>query len=400
MSRYWFICAAALLPACGSDTAMDSDGMAGHVTEEQVVEGYAELVLVSTSDALAKAEHLQEAVAIFVAAPSPSTHERAKRAWLDARFAYGQTEAFRFYGGPIDDDDGPEARLNAWPLDEAYIDYVEGAPAVGLVNDETVEISKANLAGLNEGAMGDVTGIGAAFEEDKAISTGYHAIEFLLWGQDLSEDGPGSRPFTDYLVGAEATAPSGDRRGQYLQTITELLVEDLGGVVAQWQPGGSYRQSFLAQPADEALARMLSGAGILSKGELASERMDVALQTRDQEDEHSCFSDNTHNDFLANALGIQNVWVGGYEWYDGVGIDQLVRQADPALAARVDAALLASLEAIVAIPVPFDNAIDAGGAAGQQTVEAAVNALYDQADLLVEAGLAIGLENVSVDLPE
>ena len=50
----------------------------------------------------------------------------------------------------------------------------------------------------------------AANEEggETNISTGWHAIEFLLWGQDLSATGPGARPATDYT-----TAPNAERRG-------------------------------------------------------------------------------------------------------------------------------------------------------------------------------------------
>ena len=48
---------------------------------------------------------------------------------------YSPTEVFRFYGGPIDDDNGPEGLLNAWPLDEVFIDYVLGNPDAGIIND-------------------------------------------------------------------------------------------------------------------------------------------------------------------------------------------------------------------------------------------------------------------------
>jgi putative iron-regulated protein len=44
--------------------------------------------------------------------------DAAKEAWLTARQSYGPTEAYRPYGAPIDDDNGPEGQLNACPLDE------------------------------------------------------------------------------------------------------------------------------------------------------------------------------------------------------------------------------------------------------------------------------------------
>ncbi len=400
MTRYTcaFLCISVLGAAACGDSGDDPEVPA--VSKQDVVDNYGELVFRSYADALEKAVALKRSVDAFVAAPTPASHEAAKRAWLEARYAYGQTEAYRFYGGPIDDEDGPEGQINAWPMDEVYVDYVEGAPDAGIVNDTSIEITKANLSALNEGGMGDVTGIGGTFDEEKAISTGYHAIEFLLWGQDLSVEGPGQRPHTDYLVGEEATAPNGDRRGLYLQVATELLVDDLQSLVDEWALDGAFRTAFVAQDPNVALTKMLTGAGVLSKGELAAERMDVALETLAQEDEHSCFSDNTHIDFLTNALGIQNVWLGRYAWHNGPGVRDLVLAADPELAARVDAAMVDTMDAINAIPAPFDQAIQSQGSPGWNQTNTAVNALFDQADLLVEAGLAIGLDNVSVDLPE
>jgi putative iron-regulated protein len=378
------------LGACDSDDI--SDGGGDGVSRADVIEAYV--------DARDKALTLQAKIDAFVSAPSAGAFEAAKRAWLEARVPYGQSEAFRFAGGPIDDADGPEGQLNAWPMDEAYVDYVDGGADAGIVNDPTIDIDVGSLIGLNEGAMGDVTGIGGTFDEEKAISTGYHAIEFLLWGQDLDATGPGERPFTDYLTNGDATAPNGDRRGLYMQVVAQLIVSDLESLIAEWEPGGPYRAAFLALDEATSLTQILTGAGVLSKGELAAERMDVALETLDQEDEHSCFADNTHIDILMNATGIQNVYYGRYEWLDGPGVNDLVRAADPALADQIDAAFIASIEAINAIPVPFDQSIASMGSPAWSSVDAAVNALFDQGDLMVDAGLAIGLDNVSVELPE
>lgn len=370
------------------------------VTPTEVIENYVEIVHLSYMDAADKARVLKQRIDEFVSNPTMATHEATKRAWLDARVPYGQTEVYRFYDGPIDRAGGPEGQLNAWPMDEVYIDYVDGAPMAGIVNDLSIEISKQNLSSLNEGAMGDVTGIGDTFDEGKAISTGFHAVEFLLWGQDNDEAGPGSRPYTDFLTTADATAENGDRRGMYLQVVAELIVDDLEGLIAEWAPGGAYRTAFLAIDENEALTRMLSGAGILSKGELAAERMDVALRTQDQEDEHSCFADNTHVDILMNATGIHNVYTGRYRWFDGPGVDDLVRQANPTLADNVDAAFTVTFESIDAIPWPFDQAIRENGSDAWNAVDSAVDALFAQADLIVDVGLELGLDNVSVDLPE
>jgi putative iron-regulated protein len=385
-----------LLAACGDDEPASTTS----VERADVIANHADVVHANYVAAHRAAQDLKTKIDAFVAAPTAAKLDAAKRSWLAAREAYGTTEAFRFADGPIDDADGPEGQLNAWPMDEAYLDYVEGADDAGIINTTSIALTKESLIGLNGGAMGDITGIGADFDEEKAISTGYHAIEFLLWGQDRNPDGPGTRPYQDYVTGAGATAPNPERRGQLLKLDAEILVEDLAGLVAEWAPNGPYRATWLALPEDEALRKMLGSMGILAKGELGSERMDVALQTLDQEDEHSCFSDNTHRDIYLNAHGIENVWRGRYEWVDGPGLDDLVRAADPEAAAALDAAISKTIEAVDKIPAPFDQAISVNGSPGWMAVDTAVKALFAQADATVGAGAAIGLPNISVDLPE
>ena len=185
-----------------------------------VAEGYADLVYSSYDVSLISANNMRDAIASFIAAPSDATLEAARQAWLDARDDYGPTEAFRFYDGPIDNPtDGPEGRINAWPMDEAYIDYVDGNPEAGIINDVAgyPEITTDVLVEANENGG------------ETNISTGWHAIEFLLWGQDLSADGAGNRPVSDYTA-----APNADRRAAYLTLATDLLIEDLTSVRDQW----------------------------------------------------------------------------------------------------------------------------------------------------------------------
>lgn len=355
----------------------------------EVVETYANIVFANYQDSLTTAVALQSALEAFVANPGEDTHQAAKDAWLAAREPYGQTEVFRFYGGPIDDEDGPEGLLNAWPLDEAYIDYVEGAADAGIINNvaDYPEIDAALLESLNE--------VGA----EENISTGYHAIEFLLWGQDLSADGSGARAYTDYT-----TAENAERRGQYLLAASNLLISHLESLVTEWDPAGSdnYRAAFLAQAPDDAIQQMLTGMGVLSKSELAGERMFVAYDNQDQEDEHSCFSDNTHRDIITNAQGIANVYHGRYTRVDGSEVNgralaDLLRATDPDLAADMDALVTAALDSTQAIHTPFDQAIVE--ADYRPAVLESVNALQDQGDKVAETAAALGL-TINTALPE
>jgi putative iron-regulated protein len=357
-----------------------------------VVHNYANIVHATYADSLQAALRMQKAVDAFIAAPTADRLQAVRKAWLAAREPYGQTEVFRFYGGPIDDDADIEGRLNAWPLDEAYIDYVKGKPDSGLINRPQDELAIERLIALN--AQGG----------EANVATGYHAIEFLLWGQDFNQNGPGDRSHTDFVDGKGKNA---ERRRQYLKLVTDQVVADLRTLTAQWADGAAnYRAGFLQQEPEAALRKILTGMAVLSSAELAGERMQVALDNQDQEDEHSCFSDNTHRDIVTNAMGIRNVLLGRYQRTDGTvvsgpGIHDLVGGKNAALAKRLSADFDASVAATEAIQAPFDREI-AGteNAPGRKRVEAAIEALKKQTLTLVEGARALGIRRMSVDPAE
>ena len=378
---------AASLPA-HAQTAAPAAAAAAAVDHKAVAAHYAALVHANYADTLAAAKDLQAAIAEFTKAPSADGLTKARKAWLHAREFYGQTEAFRFYGGPIDDDKGPEGQINAWPLDEAYVDYVTGKPGAGMVNNAKFKITKAALAKANE----------RGGEEN--ISAGWHAIEFLLWGQDQSETGPGNRSFEDYVVGKGQNA---ERRAQYLTVATELLVDDLTTVTKAWEPNAKNYRAKFEKGGKESVRKIIVGLGSLSRGELSGERMEVALNSQDQEDEHSCFSDNTHRDVVSNAKGIQNVWTGEYTRRDGSvlkgpGVRDLVAEKNPALAEKTTAQIADSVKGAEAIPAPFDRAI-VKGSAGRPAIEKTIASLVSQSKLLVESASAVGIAKLTLVEP-
>ncbi|RQO80361.1 imelysin family protein [Acidovorax sp. FJL06] len=360
-------------------------------TANTVAAHYAQLVQANYSDTLASAQALREAVKAFTAKPSAETLTEARTKWLAAREFYGQTEAFRFYGGPIDNDHGPEGRINAWPMDESFVDSVQGKPNAGLVNNRQFVINKKNLSAQNE----------RGGEEN--IATGWHAIEFFLWGQDLSETGPGDRNFEDFVDGKGKNA---DRRRQYLNVVTDLLIDDLTALVKAWAPDAknNYRTRFV-KGGQESVRKMLVGLGSLSRGELAGERLEVALNSQDQEDEHSCFSDNTHRDAVTNAKGIQNVWLGEYQRADGsvvqgASLRDLVAAKDAALADKVTQQIAASVAAAEGIQAPFDREIIGGkDAPGRQRIQKTIDSLTQQSKDLVAAANAIGITKLTLVQP-
>ena len=370
-----------LLVACSADGLPES-------TDDAVLT-YARIVDANYTDTLAEAEALDAALEGLVADPGETALDEARTAWLESREPYLQTEVFRFYDGPIDDaQDGPEGLLNAWPLDENYVDYVVGDDAAGIINDVSVTLDASTLESLNESGG------------EANIATGYHAIEFLLWGQDLSDDGPGERPHTDYVTDGTGTADNQDRRGEYLLLAGDLLVDHLGSVQEQWVDGGEYRSSFEAD-AEGSLEKVLTGMIILSGFETGGERLQAALDSGDEEDEHSGFSDNTHRDMIQDIQGVLNVWEGSYTAVDGTvvdgtGISAVVAELDPELQEELDTRIRTSLDLANALQPPFDQEI-APGSEGNQRVQDLIDSLRDQEELLFVVFDELGL---SVTIPD
>lgn len=360
--------------------AVEKDGPFEVRTTRAVIANYANLVHANYLDSLEAAEALQAALVKFVGAPSEETLRAAREAWMAARVPYMQTECFRFYDGPIDRDAGGlESLLNAWPMDESYVDYVAGAPQAGIINlpKEYPVIDKELVKKLNEQAG------------ETNISTGYHAIEFLLWGQDLFADGPGRRPVSDYV-----DAPNAQRRGQYLLAVGELLVDNLRELVREWDPqvAGNYREQFLAMPLSLAVQKILIGVVTLCQEEVPGERLGVAYYTQGQEDEQSCFSDNTHEDMVLDMRGVRNVVTGQYDGrhpVSGPGLAVLVETLHREHAAKMVEEVNRAVAAAEAVPAPFDRAIiGADTAPGRvavanliDQVRFAARALHDAADL-------------------
>ena len=380
-------CNSALTSVAASALAMFSvPAMAQSVESDAVVRQYGELVFAAYSDNLTGALAMQKAISALLAAPSAQTLSDARKSWLAAREWYLQTEAFRFYGGPIDDEKGPEGRINSWPMDESYVDYVVGKPNAGLINDRRVQISKASLSRLS----------GRGGEEN--VSTGWHAIEFILWGQDVSNTGPGDRPFEDFVDGKKNNA---DRRRTFLQTVTDLLIDDLRYLVTAWTPSApNYRAKF-ERDGTESIRKMFVGLGSLSRGELAGERMEVAMNTQDQEDEHSCFSDNTHRDVVGDALGIENVWLARFNRRDGsvvqgASLFGLVAAKDAAVAERVSKQIRQSVVFAEDIPAPFDQAIKgANDAPGRVRIRKTIDSLVQQSKDLADAAGVLGITRLT-----
>lgn len=366
---------ACVLTSCSREPADDP--------RRPVVENYANLVLATYEDCLATLRALDTAVDALRANPSEATLATARDRWREARIPYSRSEAFRFYAGPIDREDGPEGQINGWPLDENHIDAVVvekygAAPGLNIVGNPTSfpTITTELIAEQNEAGG------------EKNIASGYHAIEFLLWGQDLNDppESAGQRSFEDYVTSGNASGVNA-RRGAYLKAATTLLISDVESVAAQWREPAAgaenYRSQLVTGDVYTGLKRMLTGIITLAEVEMASERMNVPLLSGDQEEEQSCFSDTSAEDLRSNAAGIESVYFGRYESPSGKKIEgpslaATVRAADPRIADEIEARLTRTREALDAVKSPFDREIQPDNKDGQARVQAVIDSLHSQ----------------------
>lgn len=381
-----------------------------------VLDNYADIALAKYTDSLTTAQTLLAAVNDLTENPSAEALQAAKEAWLASRVPYQQTEVYRFGNAIVDDWEG---KVNAWPLDEGLIDYVDAsyggatdeneyavlnvvANPTFTLSGETVDAS-AITPELLEGALHEADGV------ESNVATGYHAIEFLLWGQDLNGHGAGAgnRPWTDYAAGDACTGGNCDRRADYLTAATELLVSDLEWMVTQWQDGGDARTQLTADE-NAGISTILTGMGSLSYGEQAGERMRLGVLLNDPEEEHDCFSDNTHNSHFYDALGIRNVYLGSYTSIDGTvvsgeSLSSLVAAADAGvdteLRAKLDATMLEMSEMKTAAEAGFayDMMLARGNAAGEALIMGAVDALVDQTRSIERAVVALGVDAIEFE---
>ncbi|KMW59780.1 Iron-regulated protein A precursor [Candidatus Rhodobacter oscarellae] len=381
----------------------------GHATKAAVLDTYADIAQANYTDSLVTAQRLSAAVDALLSAPSAEALSSAKAAWLAARVPYQQSEVFRFGNAIVDDWEG---KVNAWPLDEGLIDYVDASYGGPTDENEAAALNViANASFTLSGETVDASTITPALLEDTLqeadgveanVATGYHAIEFLLWGQDLNGHGAGAgnRPWTDYAAGDDCTGGNCDRRGAYLRAATDLLISDLEWIVAQWAEGGEARATVTAQE-DAGIAAILTGMGSLSYGETAGERMRLGVMLNDPEEEHSCFADNTHNDHYYNGVGIQSVYLGSYTGIDGTvvsgpSLSDLVAATDADLDAEMQAKLSDAVLALGRIKTAaeagfsYDMMLERGNAAGEALIMGGVNGLIDQTRSIERVVAALG----------
>jgi len=389
--------------------------MAGPAPKD-VLKIYADIAQAGYTDSLDTARTLKLAVDAMLADPTENTLRAARAAWIAARIPYMQTEAYRFGNAIVDDWEG---RVNSWPLDEGLIDYVASSYgtespendlyAANVIASTTLVIAgkKIDTTNLTKALLADTLQEAGGVEAN--VATGYHAVEFLLWGQDVNgtDPGNGARAASDFDA-KNCTNGNCARRAEYLRTVTELLVDDLAWMAAQWAPGGDARKTIEQGGNEAGLTAIMTGLGSLSYGELAGERIKLGLMIHDPEEEHDCFSDNTHASHFFDALGIRNVYLGTYRRIDrsvvsGPSVSDLVRAVSPEIDAEVRAKLDATMDAMNAIYLraltteSYDQMVGEGNEAGNKVVQDVIDALLAQTKAIERAVAALDLKAIQFE---
>jgi putative iron-regulated protein len=172
----------------------------------------------------------------------------------------------------------------------------------------------------------------------------------------------------------------------------------------------------MAKAPNEGLATILTGLGSLSYGELAGERMKLGLILHDPEEEHDCFSDNTHNSHYYDQAGMSAIYHGRYVRPDGSVVEgasmaQYAKAKAAEAADKVEAAMKNASDKLGAIKARADSGVEAydqmiaeGNEQGNRVVEEGVNGLVAQAraieGLVGALGLTIKIEGSdSLDNP-
>jgi putative iron-regulated protein len=389
---------------------------AAEPSAKDVLKTYTDMAAAGYADSLASAKTLQLAVNELLANPTDQTMLSARAAWIAARIPYMQTEAFRFGNKIVDDWEG---RVNSWPLDEGLIDYVSGSYGTDSPENElyaadviantslTIGGKKIDTSKITKELLADKLQEAGGVEAN--VATGYHAIEFLLWGQDLNGTGPGNgnRPASDYNV-KKCTGGHCDRRAQYLRAATDLLVDDLAWMATQWAPGGKARKTIENGTDEAGLTAILTGLGSLSYGELAGERIKLGLMIHDPEEEHDCFSDNTFASHYFDVLGIRNVYVGRYRRIDGSvvhgpSVSDLIKAKSPEVDREVRANIELTMDAVGdlyrrGITIEnYDQMIGEGNADGNAVVQKVVDRLLDQTKEIERAVAVLDLKKIEFE---
>mgnify|MGYP001291983505 FL=1 len=284
---------------------------------QNILDDYVDGVVVGTYGLLQdRAAALREACETLEADRTQQNLDAAKAAWISARIPWEQSESWLF--GPVDFR-GHDPALDSWPVNRTDLDAVLASG-----NALTPEFVR-NL--------------------DPTLK-GFHTAEYLLFA--FSIDQLGDREF-EYLIAVVTDIEL---------TATELLNDWIAGP----EPFGDIMKTagsnsvFPSQVS--ALEQIIEGMSVILD-EVANGKIAEPFDNQDVEAVESQFSFNSRADFADDIRGVLYSYTGDQPLLgiNGTGIDELVAETDPDLSARVENEINDAIDAILAIPQPFRDAI-------------------------------------------
>lgn len=333
----------------------------------------------SLSDASQTAQTLDSQLASFMYHPNPMSQAEIQQAWRLAYNSFLHSLIFSYL--PIQDP--PEwqsqrigyrhllGQLDSWPIEGGYIDYIQGYPFSGIVNDLTLEIDEDSIRSQH------------GFTDPTNASLGYHALEFMLWGNSgkrsahdfFPQENTAPIPVNDAEITAEPLADSSsnlldgsssdnaliqvevpeiklqnhNRRRQYTQLLIELLQKDLHRIQRRWEPSSGYYAQLLQQSDS---GNTLRSALIAAQGLISNEILHKRFQLISSE-----FSQTSIDDISALLSGIERWFMPAEEDLQEASLLFLLQQTDNQVATEF-IRTLKQLKACLKTMSADDNSID------------------------------------------
>ena len=246
------------------------------------------LIYTQFSESLTQAQQLEQDIAGLLYSPTPDKLASARQTWRQAYDAFLASRLFSHL--PIMDPPEWQQKeiglgntlqlLDSWPIEGGYIDYVEGYPFSGIVNDLALSLTEETVLEQH------------AFYDSSSASVGFHVLEFLLWGES------GQRQASDFVAqentsavldvteeeqalglaanDIEASIQNHQRRRQYLQIVTELLLSHIQRLQRRWEPANGYYATVLQQsePEQVVTAAFMAAQQLISE-DLLNQRLNA-----------------------------------------------------------------------------------------------------------------------------
>jgi putative iron-regulated protein len=279
------------------------------------------------SDASQSVQTLDSQLASFMYHPNPMSQAEIQQSWRLAYNSFLRSLIFSYL--PIQDPPDWQsqrigyshllAQLDSWPIEGGYIDYIQGYPFSGIVNDLTLDIDEDSIRSQH------------GFTDPSNASLGYHALEFMLWGNDgkrsardfFPQENTAPIPINDDVVttqflddsskeslegsahgniliqteAPEIKLQNHNRRRQYTQLLIELLQKDLHRIQRRWEPSSGYYAQLLQQSDSK---KTLRSAFIAAQGLISKEILHKRFQLISSE-----FSQTSIDDISALLSGIE-----------------------------------------------------------------------------------------------